>query len=99
MPELAARAHRAVALDGEVPDLGAEAVRAAVQLAVEQHAAADAGAERHEQRVTQAARRAVRDLAERGDVGVVVDDDAGDCVAALSASRNGASRTFGRFGA
>ncbi len=72
---LAARAHRPVDVDGEVAELGGEVVRAAVHAAVQEHAAADAGAERHEQRVPHAACRAVRGLAERRDVRVVVDDD------------------------
>ena len=62
-------------VDGEVADLGAEVVRAAVRAAVEEEAAADARAERDEQHVAPAHRRAVGDLAERRDAGVVVDDD------------------------
>ena len=62
-------------VDGEVADLGAEVVRAAVHAAVEQEAAADAGAERHEHDVAQTGGGAVRDLAERRDARVVVDDD------------------------
>ena len=56
------------------------------------------GAERDEQHVLHARRRAVRDLAERRDVGVVVDDERVLASPRRSASRSGASRTVGRFG-
>ena len=75
MAALSARAQRAAALDGHVADLGAEAVRTAVELPVEQHAATDARSERHHQRVLHTLRGAVSDLAERRDVGVVVDHE------------------------
>ena len=49
VPALTARAQRPVRVDGEVAELGAEVVGAAVHPAVEQHPAADAGTERDEQ--------------------------------------------------
>ena len=75
VPGLAARAHRAVAIDGEVTDLGREAVRAAHDTAVEHDRAPDPGAERYEQRVARPGRSAEPHLAPSRDVGVVVDHD------------------------
>ena len=49
VPTLPARAQRPVGIDLEVPDLGAEPVRAAQHLAAGDDPAADAGAERDEQ--------------------------------------------------
>ena len=70
-----ARAHRAVALDREVADLGREAVRAAHDTAVEHDRAADSGAEGDEQRVARAGRGTEPHLTPARDVGIVVDDD------------------------
>ena len=80
VPALAARADRPVALDGEVTDLTAEVMRATIDAPVEQHSAADAGPERHEQDVVDVPRGAVGAFADRGRVGVVVEhDDATRC--------------------
>ena len=70
-----ALAGRAVDLDHHVAELGAGAGGAAVDLAAEDQAAADPGADRQHHRVFGAARGAVEMLGEGGDVGVVVDED------------------------
>ena len=70
-----ALAGRAVGLDHGVAELGAGAGRAAVDLAVEDQAAADPGADRQHHRVVGAAGGAVEVLGQGGDVGVVVDED------------------------
>ena len=99
VPELAARAHRAVALHGDVADLRRETVRSAVHLAVEDEPATDARSEGDHHRVASAGGGAVRDLAQRGGVGVVVDDHPTVQSRASSSSRSGAFRTPGMFGA
>ncbi len=73
VPALTARAERTVGIDLEVADLGAEAVRAAQHLAPGDHTTADAGAERDQEHLGASPRRAVHQLRDRGDVGVVVD--------------------------
>ena len=65
----------AVGHDPHVADLAAHAEASAVQAAVEHHAAADAGADRDEQQVVDVLAGAVPELAPRGGVGVVLDDD------------------------
>ena len=70
-----ALAGQAVHLDHDVAELGAGTGRAAVDLAVEDQAAADSGPDRQHHRVVGAAGGAVEVLGEGGDVGVVVDED------------------------
>ena len=70
-----ALAGRAVGLDHHVAELGPGAGRAAVDLAAEDQAAADPGADRQHHRVRLALRGAVEVLGEGRDVGVVVDED------------------------
>ena len=70
-----ALAGQAVHLDHDVAELGAGAGRAAVDLAVEDQAAADPGPDRQHHRVVGAAGGAEEMLGEGGDVGVVVDED------------------------
>ena len=61
--------------DAQVADLGADPERAAVELAVEDQPAADAGADRDQQQVVDVVAGAVGELAPRGGVGVVLDHD------------------------
>ena len=75
MAPLAAGAGRPVAVDGEVADLGGEAEAAPVDRAVDDEAAADPRPQRDHQHLLVAPAGAVEDLAEGGDVGVVVDHD------------------------
>ena len=70
-----ALAGRAVGLDHDVAELGAGAGRAAVDLAVEDQAAADPGADGQHHHVRLAAGGAEEVLGEGGDVAVVVDED------------------------
>ena len=97
MPALTARAQRAVGVDLEVADLGAEAVRAPQHLAPGDDAAADAGAERDQQHLGAPARGAVHELGDHRDVGVVV-DDRGEPTTSSSRARTGARRNAGTFG-
>ena len=85
---LAARAQRPVGGEGPVPDLGREAVRAAVDASVRDDPAADAGSQRHDERVVDPARRAMTELTPCGRVRVVVDEDGNvENVAELVAQR------------
>ena len=74
MATLPARAQRPVGVDLEVPDLGAEPVRAPQHLAAGDDPAADPGAEGDQQHLGAPARRTVHELGDHRDVGVVVDD-------------------------
>ena len=73
--DVAARAHRPVAVDLDVPDVAGRPVGAAVHLAVEVDAAADAGADLDEQQVVDRVGHAAVPLADAHDVDVVVDHD------------------------
>ena len=72
---LAAAAEDAVGHHAHVADLGADAVRAAVDLAVEHQPAADTGADGDQQQVVGVVAGAVTELAPRRGVGVVLDHD------------------------
>ena len=72
---LAARALRPGRVERPVADLGGEAVRAPEDPTVADDPAADAGPERDDQPVRDAAGGAVTQLTPRGGVGVVVDND------------------------
>ena len=72
---VAAAAQDAVGHDAHVADLGADAEGAAVELAVEHEAAADAGADGDQQQVVDVLAGAEAELAPGGGVGVVLDDD------------------------
>ena len=74
-PAPAAQARRAVGVDDHVPELAGEAVGAVLQRTAGDQAAADAGAERDEDDVVDARRRAEPPLGERRAGGVVVDRD------------------------
>src|SRR5690606_10587142 len=71
-PALAARARRALRVDRDVPDLPRRTAHAAAQLAAEDDARRETGAEREEREVRAVATAQVG-RAERGDVEVVVD--------------------------
>ena len=75
MPLAAARARRPVELDDRVAELAAQTAAAAVRLAVDEDAAADAGADRDHEEVARALGGAVARLAERREMAVVVDGD------------------------
>ena len=71
MPAPTARAHVSILLDDDVPELGP----AAEEAAVDDDAAADAGAEREHHEVLRAAPGAAAPLGERGGARVVLDPD------------------------
>ena len=71
----AARAGRPVEVDDHVSDLAAEPAGAAVRLAVDEHSAADSGAERDHQEVARALPDTETVLTERRKVPVVVERD------------------------
>ena len=73
--EVAAPALDAVGDHRDVADLAAHAEPTAHQLAVDDHAAADAGADREHQQVLDVLAGAERELAPGGGVGVVLHDD------------------------
>ena len=73
--DVAAGADRTVAVDLDVPDVAGAAVRAPVDLAVEVDAAADAGADLHEEQVVGRVGDPAVPLADGHDVDVVVHHD------------------------
>ena len=99
VPELAARADRAAPLDGDVPDLGGEAVGAAVDPAVDDQAAADTGSERDHQRDACAGGRALGCARASAATFASLSTTTARPVARARSARNGASRTPGMFGA
>ena len=72
---VAAAADRAVGVDEHVAELAGEALRAAVQAAVEHQPGADARRDHQVDEVLGVAPGAERGLGQRGEVGVVVDED------------------------
>jgi hypothetical protein len=81
-----------------VPGLACEAVPAPEEVAVEEQAPADPGAEGHEQHVVGTDRHAGDVLTPQGTGGVVVDPD-GQPVSSRRRAAAGSSTTPGRFGA
>ncbi len=73
MAAAAAATDRAVGVDDDVPDLTGGATRAAVELAVDDDAAADTGADGDEDQVAAAAPRAFMELAIGRQLGIVLE--------------------------
>ena len=101
-PARAAAALRAVDRDGEVAELAAEAARAAVQRAVEHDAGADTDVAVDEHEAVGAAVVAGPQLAERREVGLVVEPDRARARYAVDAARSRSTTATSvqpRFGA